>query len=305
MTTFTPLSSSPLAITDVALAELFTPFAAEVTPDDRQWRRETAKRRRQNLKGALRRLAGAGRRDRSAVEAEYDGSWQATPYGQYALGAPGPKPVPWVWRDRRFFATDVGGTRFRQFLLVRAIELLRPRSVLEVGCGNGVNLLLLASRFPDIRFTGVELTAGGVAAARAFQQQNDRLPRPLVEFAPDGVQDDAAFRRIDFRQGDAGALAFADGAFDLVYSVLALEQMESLRHRALGEMARVTGAATFMIEPFAEANRTIWRRLYVYRRDYFRGRISDLPGYGLRPRFATWDYPQETFLGTGAVLSDK
>jgi len=305
MTSQLSLARSPLAISDEAIDQLFRPFAEEVAEADPRWRREMAKRRRQNLKGSLRRLAGSGRRDRGVVEAEDDGSWQATAYEQYAVGAPGPKPVPWTWRDRHFLATDVGGTRFRQLLLIRAIELVRPRSVLEIGCGNGINLLQLAGRFPDLQFSGVELTSGGVRAAQAFQQRHDRLPAALAAFAPEGVRDPAAFRRIEFRQGDAGALPFGDGSFDLVYSVLALEQMETLRERALREMARVAARATFMIEPFADANRSLWRRLYVFRRNYFRGRIDDLPAVGLRPRFAVTDYPQETFLGTAAVLSDR
>jgi tRNA G46 methylase TrmB len=40
---------------------------------------------------------------------------------------------------------------------VRVIGHVRPRSVLEVGCGNGINLILLAGNFPDTEFARVEL----------------------------------------------------------------------------------------------------------------------------------------------------
>jgi hypothetical protein len=43
----------------------------------------------------------------------------------------------------------------------------------------------------------------------------------------------------------------------------------------------------------------------VIRRDYFRGRIDDLAGYGLQPVVATHDFPQEYFLKACAVLSEK
>lgn len=39
--------------------------------------------------------------------------------------------------------------------------------VLDVGCGSGRAMLLLARRFPRSRFTGVDLSAQGIAAARA------------------------------------------------------------------------------------------------------------------------------------------
>ena len=166
-----------------------------------------------------------------------------------------------------------------------AIRALLPEAnglhVADLGCGFG--------------WFARWVRSAGAAHVLGFDLSEKMLAR-----ARDETEDDA----IVYRTADLETLKLPQAAFDLVYSVLALEQMESLRHRALAEMARVAGAATFMIEPFAEANRTLWRRLYVYRRDYFRGRISDLPGYGLRPRFATFDYPQETFLGTGAVLSD-
>ena len=114
-----------------------------------------------------------------------------------------------------------------------------------------------------------------------------------------------AFKRIDFRQGDAAELPFADGSFDLVYSVLALEQMELIRERALGEMARVSTDATFMFEPFREVNDEGWPARYVYARNYFRGRIEDLPALGLKPEFAIRDFPQEIHLRAAAVLARK
>ena len=202
------------------------------------------------------------------------------------------------------FASDVGGTRFRQLLLIRIIERVRPRSVLEVGCGNGINLILLAGRFPAIRFAGVELTEAGHRAARALQEQGV-LPAGMADYAPLPLADPTAFRRIDFRQGNATRLPFEDGAFDLVITVLALEQMERVRAQALAEIARVTARHSLMIEPFRDVNQAFWPRLNVLRRDYFRGRIDDLARYGLVPVLALGDFPQEAFLKTCAVLAEK
>ena len=47
-----------------------------------------------------------------------------------------------------------------------------------------------------------------------------------------------------------------------------------------------------MIEPFRDGNGGLWSRLNVLRRDYFRGSIAELRGYGLRPALALNDFPR-------------
>jgi SAM-dependent methyltransferase len=306
----TPLTATGLDVTNAEIEALFAPFVARTfTAADRAWTAELARRRRKLLRQALRRLMGGrdpggGRRGRTTVEAEYGEAWAKIDYGMYALGQPLAFVSPWVYGERRWFAADAGATRVRQLLLQRIVARLRPRRVLEVGSGNGINLILLASRFPELEVTGVELTQAGVRAATELQRAG-RLPPGMADYAPDGVADAAAFTRIDFRQGDAGALPFPDGSFDLVFTMLALEQMESLRAKALAELARVTRGHALAIEPFADVNASFWRRLNVYRRDYFRGRIADLPGFGLVPELVTDDFPQEVFLGACLVLARK
>jgi SAM-dependent methyltransferase len=303
------LSESGLGIAEQDILALFEPFVDRAASDrEGAWAGEVARRKQKLVKRTARRLLlpwrTEARRGEATVVGEYDKAWRAIDYGAYAQGAPQRDHTPWEWRGRRMFASDVGGTRFRQLLLIRIIERVRPRSVLEVGCGNGINLILLAGRFPAIRFAGVELTEAGHRAARALQERGE-LPAGLAGYAPLPLADPAAFRRIDFRQGNATRLPFEDGAFDLVITVLALEQMERVRAQALGEIARVTARHSLMIEPFRDVNQALWPRLNVLRRDYFRGRIGDLPRYGLAPVLAVGDFPQEAFLKTCAVLAEK
>jgi SAM-dependent methyltransferase len=303
------LADSGLGIAEQEIMGLFEPFVdrgASERPG--AWRDEVARRKQKLVKRLATRFLmpwrSEQRRDQAIVLGEYDKAWRSIDYGAYALGAPQRDHTPWEWRGRRLFASDVGATRFRQLLLIRLIERVRPQRVLEVGCGNGINLILLAGRFPKIRFAGVELTEAGHQAARALQQQA-ALPPGMADYAPLPLADPTAFRRIDFRQGDATRLPFGDGTFELVITVLALEQMERVRPRALAEIARVSARHSLMIEPFQDVNQALWPRLNVMRRDYFRGRIDDLPRYGLEPVLALGDFPQEAFLKTCAVLAEK
>ena len=306
---FHSITESPLNISASELENLLNPFVVRrVSEDDSEWRSEIRRRQKKILKKYRRqRLFGwlpFYKRNEAAIVAEYSKAWQESEYSAYDLSVPPTRISPWVWDGRRMFASDVGATRFRQLLLIRAIELVKPRKVLEVGCGNGINLLLLAGRFPEIEFTGLELTEQGHRAAQWFQQQPE-LPAAMVAYAPLPLRDATAFQRIRFVQGTAANLAFEDGSFDRVQTRLALEQMEQIRAAALSEIARVCSSSTFMIEPFRDVNESGWPRRNVIRRNYFQGRIEELGAYGLEPVMAVDDFPQEVFLKVCAVLSKK
>jgi SAM-dependent methyltransferase len=104
-----------------------------------------------------------------------------------------------------------------QALLVHERLAPRTRDVLELACGNGYNLRLLASRNRGRRFVGVDLIASQVARARRALAH---LPeaRALV--------------------GDFQSLAFGDATQDCVFVVESLCHATDLP-RALSEAARV------------------------------------------------------------------
>jgi SAM-dependent methyltransferase len=289
------------------IAAAFMPLVQRESPKgDPDWSRHVWKRRRRMLRWfAKRRLGKVPKQERSTdlVREEYDTVW-GRGYERYSMN-PDVHAKPWLWRDQRFWANSIGATRFRQAILIRMIERLKPRRVLEVGCGNGINLILLACRFPEIEFTGLELTTAGHEVARSFQAEHETLPEAMAAFAPLPLADPAGFRRIRFVQGSAAELPFEANAFDLTITILALEQMERIRHQALSEIGRVTAGHAFLLEPFRELNSTGWLLFNRLKRDYFAGRVRDLPRYGLVPEFAVRDYPQEIFLRTAAVLCRK
>ena len=306
---FAGLAETPLGLVPADLRLAMDPFVVRVTPpDDPVWQaevtRKTASTRRRLRRRRLRGWLGTGRRDQARIALEYSASWTRKAWAPYAMQPPAESGAAWRYAGETMFATASAGARARLLTLMRAVAWLRPRTVLEVGAGNGVNALILACRFPDLRVTTVELTEGGVAVTRAAQAEAT-LPTVLQRFSPEALVDVRAHRRVDVRQGSAAALPLADGAVDLVYSSLALEQMEQVRDAALHEIARVTAGHAGLLEPFADCNNRGLRRAYRLARQHFGGRVADLPAYGLDPVLVTDDLPGEIWLQPCLVVARK
>ena len=299
----TPLEQLPLMIDHQAIEEAYLPFLLDGDAGKRAWKSDYARRRRRALSRMIKRILGLKQRDKQAIQAEYHDAWSAG-HGKYDLAAGPKKPAAWKWNRKRLALDGVAAARIRAPLLAAVIDRLAPKKVLEVGCGNGINLFSLAGHFPDVAFTGIDLTPAGIDAAKKVQAAA-ALPPQLADYIPLEMADPQAFKRIAFQQGSAAELPFADGEFDLVYTVLAVEQMERIRDAALAEIARVTRGHVLMLEPFRDANLKGVRRLYALSRNYFRGSIKGLGRFGLEPIWATEDFPQEAFLGSPLVLAQK
>ena len=298
-----PLEQLPIAIDRSAVEAAMRPFLVDGAEAGQIWRADYRRRFSKSVRRMVKRLLGAKKRDQERIRSEYGPAWAAG-HGKYDISRGARKPAAWVWGERRLTLDGVAAARLRAPMFAAVVAELKPRTVLEVGCGNGINLLSLAGAFPEVRFTGLDLTAEGIAAARALQA-DEALPPALGEYIPLSKTDPAAFRRIEFVQGSAADLPFAEGQFDLVFTVLAIEQMERIRDQALREIARVSGGHVLMLEPLRDANLRGFRRLYTVSRNYLRGSIADLARYGLEPMWATDDFPQEVFLGSPLVLSRK
>jgi SAM-dependent methyltransferase len=299
----TPLEQLPLMIDHDAIEQAYLPFLLDGEAGKRAWQSDYARRRRRALTRMIKRILGLKQRDRKAIQAEYHDAWSSG-HAKYDVSAGPKKPAAWKWNTRKLALDGLAAARLRAPLLAAVIDRLQPKKVLEVGCGNGINLLSLAGHFPDVAFTGIDLTPAGIEAAKKVQAEG-ALPTRLAEYIPLEMADPQAFRRIAFVQGSAADLPFADGEFDLVYTVLAVEQMERIRDQALAEIARVTRGHVLMLEPFRDANLKGVRRLYALSRNYFRGSIHGLERFGLEPVWATDDFPQEAFLGSPLVLAQK
>jgi ubiquinone/menaquinone biosynthesis C-methylase UbiE len=77
------------------------------------------------------------------------------------------------------------------------VDVPPPLRVLDLGTGTGVVAISLAERYPNAEVVGIDLSTGMIEEAR-------RKPPPELS------------GRISFAVGDAAALEFPDGHFDLV-----------------------------------------------------------------------------------------
>jgi SAM-dependent methyltransferase len=104
-------------------------------------------------------------------------------------------------------------------LFLASIPLRAGERVLDVACGTGVVARRAAPRVaPSGKVVGLDVNEGMLAVARAHAPE-------------DGVP-------IEWKQGDATALPFADGAFDVVLCQQGLQFFPD-KSRALREMHRV------------------------------------------------------------------
>lgn len=105
--------------------------------------------------------------------------------------------------------------------LVNHAKLTAGQKMLEVGCGTGVLMRWLARRNDStIGITAIDINRHFLQDARNFSKQ-------------EGLEG-----RIDFREGSAEKIPFADNTFDFTVSITVLEEVDA--DRAIAEMVRVT-----------------------------------------------------------------
>jgi ubiquinone/menaquinone biosynthesis C-methylase UbiE len=113
----------------------------------------------------------------------------------------------------------LGGDALRRRLLEQA-TLRDGARVLDIGCGTGALTLQIKRARPDTHVAGLDPDPNALARARVKAQR--------------------AHLEIDFIEGFASALPYADASFDAVFSALMLHHLShSGRQAALAEARRV------------------------------------------------------------------
>jgi SAM-dependent methyltransferase len=123
---------------------------------------------------------------------------------------------------------------------VEATGIANP-SLLEVGCGSGYYSQVFATLLPGrVRYAGVDYSQAMIARARAN------------------------YPAATFDVGDATQLAYADGAFDIVFNGVSLLHIVDYR-AAIREAARVAARhCIFHTVPVFSGHRTTFLQKYAY-----------------------------------------
>lgn len=298
-----------LPLNDIDIERIIAPWTVRrFRTSDPEWRQiyehersaMNRKARRRRLR-SLTSLFTGSYRDVEYVRNYYDRTWGKRGFPDVNGRTEGEKVDQFEWGDHGF-TLRLGGSH-AMFIegVARAIEHLRPARVLEVGCGMGSNLFVLANLFPDVRFDGIELTEAGVGRARA--QQMEAFPEGLRGLSLRPMATTERYRSIAFTQGDASAMTFPDRSFDLVYTILAVEQMQSVRDAALREIVRVASSHVLLIEPLFDSNRDPLRKFSKRAKDHLRLAVDDLGRYGLEVEAHYNAWPQKLTEGVDMVLA--
>jgi 2-polyprenyl-3-methyl-5-hydroxy-6-metoxy-1,4-benzoquinol methylase len=131
------------------------------------------------------------------------------------------------------------------------LDRAAPRSLLDVGCGEGVLAQRWARRLLDARLVGIDLEEDSIQAGWA----KHRAPN------------------LEYRVMEAGTLPFADGEFELASAIEVLEHLPD-PERTVSEMARCAGHHLLVSVP----REPLWRMLNLARGAYWSAR-GNTPGH--------------------------
>ena len=134
-------------------------------------------------------------------------------------------------------------------------EIKEYRTVLDAGCGGGVNINVLKERYPEKSIVGFDVLEPRVRSAREIAKQKET--------------------DIRFFRGDIRKIGLKDKSVEATYTSLVLEQLPAHTLEALNELIRVTRHKIIVIEPCYEYGNFAQKQYLTYK-DYTRSLKKDI-----------------------------
>jgi len=152
----------------------------------------------------------------------------------------------------------------RQLLVERISSNAPFTSVLEIGCASGPNLYLLAKRFSNVRFVGVDINPEAVRQGNLFFKQQGMHNVSLFEGKADEVK------------------GFPDKSFDIVFTDAVLMYIGRDKIKKVArEIQRVARKAIILVEHHSEPESDLgshtekwWLRNYIKLFEPFSNQIN-------------------------------
>lgn len=288
MTPHVSIVEAQLAQLDISCDEmlsLIAPYVKEVWDKNDPRAREAIRQRRNGLVHlVLRNLVkqikdGTRSRTGQMVGKFYEEAYSNRTFSGYAVGT---RYDTYLLGDKVVKLTGMGNYRAKSRAIERVFDIVKPQSVCEAGCGRMKNLAYFATKFPDVRFSGFDISHNAIDTSCSIQQLDTldlRLPERPNLLSSEEME---RVRRIKLFQADAANLdMIPDKAFDVTYTMSALEQMHSVLPEVLRELRRITRHYVVFCEPFRDVN-GILEKLYLWSDNYFRADVAFVERHGFR-----------------------
>jgi len=231
----------------------------------------------------------------------YNLHWKNFSYNEYFLK----KYIFFKYKNKKFICPKGLTTKIFQSLLLNEINLLKSKYILEIGSGNGLNLLFLSSVYPQKIFTGIDLSNEGVSLSKEHMKKKTRLDKIIFDGFDLKNKKIKIANNLEFHLMNANNLKFNNNSFDLVFTSLALEQMDSIKFEVLREILRVSKKYVILFEPFSNLNREIIASLHHKLSSYFNMSYSQLNNLNIKILKKIDNFPQKINRRAGFVVFEK
>jgi len=160
------------------------------------------------------------------------------------------------------------------------------KSILEIGCGNGFNIFPLSEKFQNKKFTGVDISSTAIKnCEKKLSLQNNK--------------------NLSFFERNAEKLDFHKNSFDLIYTVLALEQMQEIKDKVIENINYISSGNIILIEPFKDVNKNFLNKFHMKSSNYLDLSYRDLNRYNLTIIEKLENFPQKVGLSVSCLFLKK